>query len=114
MARRIELYEAETGRSLGEIGEAPLCQLFDLLEEESEADRDYWIGEATLDLLSERGADAGQMARLRDASTPARASTSAGSRWVRAPPASWRRRRRKPGDHRAHRGSWARAAPDRP
>ena len=32
MARRIELYEVETGRSLGEIGEAQLRQLFDLLD----------------------------------------------------------------------------------
>ena len=67
MPQRIELYEVETGRSLGEIGEAQLRQLFDLLEEESEADRDYWIDEATLDLLTERGADAGLVARLRDA-----------------------------------------------
>jgi hypothetical protein len=67
MPQRIELYEVETGRSLGEIGEAQLRQLFDLLEEESEADRDYWIDEATLDLLSERGADASLVARLHDA-----------------------------------------------
>jgi hypothetical protein len=67
MPQHIELYDVETGRSLGEIGEAPLRQLFDLLEEESEADRDYWIDEATLDLLTERGADAGLVARLRDA-----------------------------------------------
>jgi hypothetical protein len=67
MPQRIELYEVETGRSLGEIDEAQLRQLFDLLEEESEADRDYWIDEATLDLLSERGADASLVARLRDA-----------------------------------------------
>jgi hypothetical protein len=57
----------ETGRSLGEIGEAQLRQLFDLLEEESEADRDYWIDEATLELLAERGADPALVARLRDA-----------------------------------------------
>ena len=67
MPQHIELYDVETGRSLGEIGEAQLRQLFDLLEEESEADRDYWIDEATLDLLTERGADAGLVARLRDA-----------------------------------------------
>ncbi len=67
MPRRIELYEVESGRSLGEIGKAQLGQLVDLLEEESEADRDYWIDEATLELLAERGADAGLVTRIRDA-----------------------------------------------
>lgn len=67
MPRRIELYEVETGRSLGEISEAQLRQLFDLLEEESEADRDYWVDEPTLDLLAGRGSDASLVGRLRDA-----------------------------------------------
>jgi hypothetical protein len=67
MPQRIELYEVETGRSLGEIEEPQLRQLLDLLEEESEADRDYWIDEATLDLLAERGADPALVGRLRDA-----------------------------------------------
>ena len=33
MAKRIEIYDVETGGSLGEIGEAELRQLADLLEE---------------------------------------------------------------------------------
>ena len=43
MAGRIQLYEVDTGRSLGDIDRAQLQQLVELLEEESEADRDYWI-----------------------------------------------------------------------
>ncbi len=69
MARRIELCELETGRSLGEITEAQLQQLVDLLEEESAADRDYWIDEPTLEMLAERGVDQELIERLRHALT---------------------------------------------
>jgi len=67
MARRIELYGVETGRSLGEITEAQRQQLVELLEEESEADRDYWIDEATLEMLAENGVVPELVERLRHA-----------------------------------------------
>ncbi len=54
MPRRIEIYDVETGQSLGEISEAQLQKLIDLFEEESEEDRDYWIDADTLDLLSDQ------------------------------------------------------------
>ena len=65
MAKRIEIYDVETGGSLGEIGEAELRQLADLLEEESEEDQDYWIDGPTLEMLEEQGADPGFVSRLR-------------------------------------------------
>jgi hypothetical protein len=67
MPRRFELYDVETGRSLGEITEAQRQQLIDLLEEESAEDRDYWIDEPTLDLLAEHGVAPGLVERLRSA-----------------------------------------------
>jgi|SoiMetStandDraft_2_1073263.scaffolds.fasta_scaffold2285874_1 hypothetical protein len=67
MARRFELYEVETGRSLGAIAEVQRQQLIDLLEEESEEDRDYWIDEPTLEMLAEHGVDQELVERLRTA-----------------------------------------------
>jgi hypothetical protein len=67
MAKRVEIYDVETGGSLGEIGEAELRQLADLLEEESEEDQDYWIDGPTLELLEGQGADPGFVSRLRAA-----------------------------------------------
>jgi hypothetical protein len=65
MPRRIEIYDVETGRSLGEIPEAQLQQLVELFEEESEEDRNYWIDADTLDLLTGRGTDPAFVERLR-------------------------------------------------
>lgn len=67
MPRRIEIYDVETGRTLGEVSEAQLRQIVDLFEEESEEDRDYWIDADTLDLLTDRGADPAFLTRLREA-----------------------------------------------
>jgi hypothetical protein len=67
MAPRVQIYDVETGRSLGEIDRGQLEHIASLLEEESEEDRDYWIDEATLDLLAERGVDPALVARLREA-----------------------------------------------
>jgi hypothetical protein len=65
--RRIEIRDTESGKSLGEITEAQLQQLVSLFEEESEADRDYWIDADTLDMLADAGADAVFVAKLRAA-----------------------------------------------
>jgi len=54
MPRRIELYDVETGGSLGEINEAQLQKLIDLFEEEDEEDRAYWIDADTLDMLADQ------------------------------------------------------------
>jgi hypothetical protein len=62
-----EIYDAETGGSLGEIGETDLQQLVDLLQEESREDRDYWIDEPTLEMLVEQGVSPVLVDRLREA-----------------------------------------------
>jgi hypothetical protein len=66
-ARRIEIYDTETGKSLGEITEAQLQQIVSLFEEESESDRDYWIDTDTLDMLTDASADPAFVAKLRAA-----------------------------------------------
>jgi hypothetical protein len=67
MAKRLEIYDVETGRSLGEIDKADLRRLIDLFEEESEEDQDYWIDEPTLEMLQEQEATPELLARLRAA-----------------------------------------------
>jgi hypothetical protein len=67
MPRRIEIFDGESGASLGEIAEAQLRVMQDAFEEESSGDRDYWIDADSLDLLAERGADPGFLDRLRAA-----------------------------------------------
>ena len=63
----IQLYDKETGASLGAITEEQLQFLADQLEEESPEDRDYYINEPTLDAFEEAGADAALVALLRKA-----------------------------------------------
>ena len=52
---------------VGEISEDQLDFLIDNLEEEWPEDRDYYISKPMLDMLSQRGADAGLMRLLTDA-----------------------------------------------
>ncbi len=47
-------YESE---SLGTITESQLDFLIDNLEEELEEDEDYWVNQATIDYLRDKGAD---------------------------------------------------------
>ncbi len=63
----IQLYDKETGASLGAITEEQLQFLVDQLEEESPEDRDYYINEPTLDAFEEAGADPALVALLRKA-----------------------------------------------
>ena len=51
------LYNQATGATLGELTDAQLQFLVDNLEEEDTKDRDYYIDQATLDMLRERGGD---------------------------------------------------------
>lgn len=52
---------------VGELSEDQLDFLIDNLEEEWSDDRDYYLNRAMLDLLEQRGADAGLMRMLRSA-----------------------------------------------
>ena len=63
----IQLYDKETGASLGAITEEQLQFLADQLEEESPQDRDYYINEPTLDAFEAAGADPALLALLRKA-----------------------------------------------
>jgi hypothetical protein len=49
----IDLYNAATNQLLGSITEADLQVLIDGLEEESSEDRDYYIDQATIDMLAD-------------------------------------------------------------
>ncbi len=63
----VKIYDEATGTVYGTISEAQLQFLVDQLEEESLEDTDYYINEATLDLLEAEGADAGLLTVLRNA-----------------------------------------------
>jgi hypothetical protein len=51
----VDLYLAATNQLVGSVSEADLQVLVDRLEEESSQDQDYYIDEATIDLLAEGG-----------------------------------------------------------
>ena len=61
----IRLYNKDTQTLLGEITPEQLQTLQDLLEEESEADRDYYVDRDSLDVLAEEGADEKLLALIR-------------------------------------------------
>jgi hypothetical protein len=49
----IDLYNNDTNQLIGSITEAELQVLVDRLEEESETDQDYYIDQATIDMLGD-------------------------------------------------------------
>jgi hypothetical protein len=49
----IDLYNNDTNQLVGSITEADLQVLVDRLEEESETDQDYYIDQATIDMLGD-------------------------------------------------------------
>jgi hypothetical protein len=63
----IELYNEETGALIGEITEDQLRFLVGELEEESLEDVDYYLSEATVDMLEADGADPALVGLLRQA-----------------------------------------------
>jgi hypothetical protein len=66
----IDLYNAATNQFIGSISDADLQVLIDSLEEESLEDRDYYIDEATLDVLVAGGASEQLLSLLRAAVGP--------------------------------------------
>jgi len=66
-ARTIRIVNADSGKAIGQITEDELDFLIGHLEEESSDDRDYFINDATIDVLAEAGADAGLVEMLRRA-----------------------------------------------
>lgn len=65
--RMIRVYNNETNRYLGEITEAQLQFLIDMLEEESLEDRDYYLNRATIEMLEREQGDPGLIKILRGA-----------------------------------------------
>ncbi|HET9947547.1 MAG TPA: hypothetical protein VFQ22_01350 [Longimicrobiales bacterium] len=63
----IELYDGETGQLLGQVTEEQLEFLIDHLEETGASDRDYYVDEATVDLLEDEGGDPELVELLREA-----------------------------------------------
>lgn len=63
----IKLIDAQSGVEIGEITQSHLDFLISQLEEESAADRDYYINPDTLDYFVQQGADPALIALLRDA-----------------------------------------------
>ena len=63
----IDVYNVETGALVGSITEADLKVLMDHLEEESSEDQDYYIDQATLDVIGDGQATEHLMGVLRKA-----------------------------------------------
>ena len=61
------LSDKETGQVIGQISEEDLQFLMDQLEEESIEDTDYYVDEATIDLLEDEGAPPTLVSLLRSA-----------------------------------------------
>ncbi len=63
----IRIYDEATGTVYGTITETQLHALMGQLEEESLEDTDYYINQATVDMLEERKVDPGLVTLLRNA-----------------------------------------------
>jgi hypothetical protein len=63
----VKIYDEETGAVYGTITEAQLQALMGQLEEESLEDTDFYINQATVDMLEDKKVDAGLVALLRNA-----------------------------------------------
>ena len=63
----IDLYNASTNQLIGSITDADLQVLVDALKEESLQDQDYYINQATIDLLADGRATIHLMELLRQA-----------------------------------------------
>jgi len=63
----IHLYKKETNALIGAITEADLKVLADALEEESTTDNDYFVDQATIDVIGDGRASDHLLSLLRDA-----------------------------------------------
>lgn len=63
----IKIYDLQTDNLVGELTEAQFQFLANHLEEESLEDRDYYLNQATVDMLEADGADSGLVTVLRQA-----------------------------------------------
>lgn len=63
----IRLWDVATDAQIGTISEDQLADLVDALEEESASDDEYYVDDATVDMLEDGGADPDLVTLLRDA-----------------------------------------------
>ena len=63
----LKLMNEATGQVIGQVNEAEMRFLIDMLEEESVEDADYFISQDTIDMLEVRGGDPDLIALLRQA-----------------------------------------------
>lgn len=63
----IRIYDEASGTVHGTISEAQLQALMGQLEEESREDTDYYINQATVDMLEDKKVDPGLVSLLRNA-----------------------------------------------
>lgn len=61
----IRLYEVESNKLLGQITDEQLAFLIEHLEETSTGDQDYYLDEATIELIGDAGADPALLGTLR-------------------------------------------------
>jgi hypothetical protein len=62
-----QVFDTDTGKSLGTITEDQLQFLIDQMEEESDTDQDYYINRDLLNRFKENGIDADLLAMLENA-----------------------------------------------
>jgi hypothetical protein len=67
MAGMIDLYNEETNQLIGSITDADLQVLIDALEEESSDDQDYFVDQATIDVIGDGRASDHLLKLLREA-----------------------------------------------
>ena len=63
----IQLFDARSGASIGDISDEHLAFMHEQLEEEGVEDQDYYINQVTLDLFTRRGADPALVTLLQQA-----------------------------------------------
>ncbi|MFN8474194.1 MAG: galactosyldiacylglycerol synthase [Anaerolineae bacterium] len=63
----VQLYDAASGASLGQISDEQLQFLIDHMEEESDVDQDYYINQDTVDMFEAEGGDPALIVLLRQA-----------------------------------------------
>lgn len=63
----VQLFDAASGASLGQITDDQLQFLVDHMEEESDVDQDYYINQDTLDMFEGEGGDPALIRLLRQA-----------------------------------------------
>lgn len=63
----LQLFDKATGAALGSISEEQLAFMVAQLEEEAAEDTDYYLNQATLEMLAENGADPALVELLRSA-----------------------------------------------